>query len=131
VAAAALFGALLGLPYALETGSGDVVARTTWASLVLTPGALLVLGLAVALHGWAPRLGWLVWVVVGWSLFMVWVGAVLGLPEWLTRLSPWEPLPALPVEEMAWTPVAMVLLVALGLSRAGLVGYRRRDLGVG
>lgn len=131
VGASALFGALLGTPYAMETGSGDVVARTTWASLVLVPGALLVLGIAVALHGWVPRLGWLVWVVVGWSLFMVWVGTVLGLPEWLTRLSPWEPLPALPVEEMAWAPVAAVVLAALALMGAGLVGYRRRDLGVG
>lgn len=131
VGTSALFGALLGAPYAVETGDAGVVARTTGASLVLVPGALLVLGVAVGLHGWVPRLGWLVWVVVGWSLFMVWVGTTLGLPEWLTRLTPWETLPALPVEELAWLPVVGTTLVALGLMGVGLLGYRRRDLGVG
>ncbi|HSP60790.1 MAG TPA: ABC transporter permease [Ornithinimicrobium sp.] len=131
VGTAALFGALLGTPYAVETGDAGVVARTTGASLVLVPGVLLVLGVAVLLHGWAPRLGWLVWVLVGWSLFMVWVGTTLGLPGWLTALTPWEPLPSLPVEEMSWLRVSATTLVSVALMGAGLVGYRRRDVGVG
>ncbi|MGD8201601.1 ABC transporter permease [Ornithinimicrobium sp. W1679] len=127
----ALFGALLGAPYAVETGSGDVVTRATGASLALAPGALLVLGVAVALHGWVPRAGWLVWLLLGWSLFMVWVGTTLGLPGWLTALTPWEPLPTLPVEEMAWTPVLATTLAAVALMAVGLAGYRRRDVGTG
>ena len=124
----AAFGALLGLPETLAQGDPGPMLGSLRGALVLVPGALLVLGLAVLLHGWAPRLSWLVWVVVGWSLFMVWVGSILGLPDWLVRLTPWEVLPALPVEEMDWTPVLAITVAALALMALGLWGYRRRDL---
>jgi ABC-2 type transport system permease protein len=124
----ALFGALLGLPESLGQGDAAPLLGSLRGALALSPGGLLVLGIAVLLHGWAPRLSWLVWVVVGWSLFMVWVGSLLGLPDWLVRLTPWEALPALPVEEMDWTPVLVVGAAALVLMVVGVWGYRRRDL---
>ncbi|WP_122262853.1 ABC transporter permease [Ornithinimicrobium cerasi] len=124
----AVFAALLATPEALDRGDAGVILQTVGAALALAPGGLLVLGLAVLLHGLLPRLAWLVWVVVGWSLFMVWVGSVLGLPEWLARLTPWHALPALPVEEMGWAPVLVTTGLALALMAAGVWGYRRRDL---
>ncbi|QFG69418.1 ABC transporter permease [Ornithinimicrobium pratense] len=105
--------------------------RVAAGAVALAPGGLLLLGLAVFLHGWAPRLSWLVWAVVGWSLFVVWVGAVLGLPAWVTRLTPWAPLPQLPAEQMNWLAVLATTAVAAALALAGVVGYRRRDLGSG
>ena len=124
----ALVGALLAVAYARSTGDWSQLARVAGAALALAPGGLLVLGLAVLLHGWAPRLTWVVWVVVGWSLFMIWVGATLGLPEWLTRLTPWAPLPQLPVDPMSWTPVLGLLAAAAVLGAVGTIGYTRRDI---
>ena len=69
--------------------------------------------------------------VVGWSLAMSWLGEVMGLPEALVRATPFAPLPRLPVEQLAWTPIVVSLLVALALMAVGLVGYRRRDLSTG
>ncbi len=123
-----VFGALLAVPEAVGRGDAGPVLSTAGAALALAPGGLLVVGIAVLLHGWVPRLGWLVWVVVAWSFFLVWVGSVLGLPAWLVRLTPWDPLPSLPVEEMAWTPVLLVTAAALALMALGVWGYRRRDL---
>ncbi|MFK5635023.1 MULTISPECIES: ABC transporter permease [unclassified Ornithinimicrobium] len=124
----AVFGALLALPESLDRGDASVLADSVGAALALAPGGLLVIGIAVLLHGWAPQLGWLVWVVVGWSLFVVWVGSILGLPDWLVRLTPWHPLPALPVDPMAWAPVLISTAAALALMALGVWGYRRRDL---
>lgn len=124
----AVVGGLLATAYARSTGDWSEVLRVAGAALALAPGGLLVLGLAVLLHGWVPRLSWLVWAVIGWSLFVVWVGATLGLPEWLTRLTPWALLPQLPVDPMDWATVLGTLLVATLLGGAGVVGYRRRDI---
>lgn len=123
-----LTGALMAVNQALVDDDGGWVARVAGAALALAPGGLVVLGLAVLLHGWAPRLSWLVWVVVAWSLFMVWVGAILGLPEWATHLTPWAVLPQLPVEEMDWPAVLGMTGLALVLMALGAWGYRRRDL---
>lgn len=126
--ALALFGVLLGLPESVGRADPAPALGSLGGALALVPGGLLVLGLAVLLHGWVPRLSWLVWVVVGWSVFMVWVGSLLGLPRWLVRLTPWEALPALPVEEMDWVPVVATTATAVLLMALGVVGYRRRDL---
>lgn len=129
VALLALVGALIAVNHARSVGDWSHVPRVAGAALALAPGGLLVLGLAVLLHGWAPRWSWLVWIVIGWSLFVVWVGATLGLPEWLTRLTPWATLPQLPVDAMSWPPVLGLLLLSVGLTGIGAFGYRRRDIG--
>lgn len=122
------FAALLALPEAVSRGGTGPVGSTVGAALALAPGSLLVVGLAVLVHGWLPRLAWVVWVVIAWSFFVVWVGSLLGLPDWLVRLTPWDPLPALPAEQMDWAAVLLVTAAALVLMALGVWGYRRRDL---
>lgn len=123
-----LTGAVLSLHLARTEGDWSWVGRIAGAGAALAPGGLVVLGLAVLLHGWAPRLAWLVWVVVGWSLLMVWVGAILDLPGWVTGLTPWAPLPLLPTDAMDWPAVLGTTAVAVVLTAAGALGYRRRDI---
>lgn len=126
-----LVGVVMTLNQAATENDWGWPVRLAAGALALAPGGLVLLGLAVLLHGWAPRLSWLVWAVVGWSLAVVWVGAALGLPGWVTDLTPWAALPQLPVEEMAWLPVLLTLALAAALTLAGVAGYRRRDLGPG
>lgn len=123
-----LVGAVLALNQARTQGDWSLVARVAGAGAALAPGGLVVLGIAVLLHGWAPRLAALTWVVVAWSLLMVWVGAILSLPDWLVGLTPWAPLPQLPVDAMDWTAVLGMLALAAGLTALGAWGYRRRDI---
>lgn len=128
VALLLLTGVVMSLRLAAAHDDWSWPVRVAGAAAVLAPGGLVVLGLAVLLHGWAPRLSWLVWVVVGWSLLMVWVGAILDLPGWLTGLTPWAPLPRLPTESMGWPPVLLLTGLALLLGALGTAGYRRRDV---
>lgn len=128
VALLVLTGVVMSLRIAAEQDDWSWTGRVAAAAAVLAPGGLVVLGLAVLLHGWAPRLSWLVWVVIGWSLVMVWVGAILDLPDWLTGLTPWAPLPQVPAEPMEWPPVLLLTGLAVLLGGLGVVGHRRRDI---
>lgn len=131
VALLVLVSVVLTLNQAASEGGWGWPARMALAALALAPGGLLLLGVAVLLHGWAPRLVWLVWALLAWSLAVSWVGAALGLPSWVTDLTPWAALPQLPVEPMDWPPVLVTTAAAVALTLAGVVGYRRRDLDAG
>ncbi len=122
--------ALMGLALA-GTDTGGRTGEMALAGLALVPGVLLVLGVGTAPLGWAPRLLVLVWVLIGWSLFAAWVGALVRFPSWLIELTPWGHLPHLPGPEVSgegWTAIVVETVLALALLAFGLVGFRRRDL---
>jgi ABC-2 type transport system permease protein len=126
IVAAAGLGA--GVTYAGVTGDVSQVPRLIGAALVTLPAVLFLVGVAFVLFGWLPDA-----TVAAWGVFAVIVavgifGAILGLPQWLLDLSPFEALPAMPAEGFSWMPVVVVSAVACGLVAAGLVGFRRRDL---
>ncbi|WP_324652270.1 hypothetical protein [Georgenia sp. H159] len=121
-------GALLAVPQAVDDGSWAVVTDVVAGAAALLPGVWLVVGLGLLLHGWVPQAGWIAWLVVGWSLVITWIGALLSLPDWLLELTPFARLPQLPVEDMRWLPVVVTTVVAAALLAVGLAGYRRRDL---
>jgi ABC-2 type transport system permease protein len=123
-------GVLLASPQAATDGTWRPVADVVGGAAALLPGLWLVVGLGMLLHGWLPHASWLAWLVVGWSLVVTWIGALLNLPEWLLELTPFAQLPQLPVETMRWAPVLVTTAIAAVLLVLGLAGYRRRDLNV-
>ncbi|AKT50641.1 ABC transporter permease [Arsenicicoccus sp. oral taxon 190] len=121
-------GVAMALPQVLAGSGAGLVGSLVGGTAAQLPGILLVIALATAIHGWAPRLGVLAWVVVGWSLAMSWLGEVMGLPESLVRMTPFARLPRLPAEPLTWGPILVTLAVTVALLALGLVGYRRRDI---
>lgn len=121
-------GLLLPLGQALDEGSAREPLRMLGAAAALTPGLLLVLGLAMLLHGWAPRLLPLVWALLAWTIFLTWLAPLLDLPGWLLRLHPWGHLPHLPTEALTWPAILSEGGVGLTLLVLGVIGYRRRDI---
>ena len=121
-------GVLLALPEALRTGKASEIWASLAAAGVLYAGAFLIVGLVTSLIGWAPRWISVVWLVLGWSVFAVWIGPLLSLPGWLVEVSPWGYLPQLPGEDMSWTPVLTETLASFCLILLGWAGYRRRDI---
>jgi ABC-2 type transport system permease protein len=128
IALALACGALVPLAEAAKLDRWSMVGDHLVASVVLLPGLLLVLGIAMALLGWAPRWFGLSWAVVGWSMFCSWLAPLFGLPQWLVDLQPWGHLPRLPSEPLDLVPVVVETAIALILLAGGLVGFRRRDL---
>lgn len=122
-----LTGALLHAS-ATRSGGWSPVIDGVAASAVLLPGTVMVLGLMMAIIGWVPRALPVVWAVIGWSIFVSWLGALLQFPDWLLRSQPWGHLPKLPSDDLVWTPIVAQSALGLALLAAGLVGYRRRDI---
>jgi len=123
-------GAMLGAVFGAS--DGDVLGqawRATLASLLMAPAVWLVVAVPLALVGvlprWAATVGWLVLV---WCVITGYFGQVLGLPDWLAQSSPFGHVPLWPAQEMRWTPIVVLTLLAAAVLAVGLAGIRRRDL---
>ncbi|WP_418607545.1 ABC transporter permease [Georgenia sp. SUBG003] len=123
-----MMGLGVGLGVAVATGDAGWVARMTGASLVYLPAVLLVAALAAALYGLAPRTAGLAWVVVVWMALTLFLGSLLGLPDWAMDLSPLTHTPLAPSEDVEATPLVAMGLGAAALAALGFVGFRRRDV---
>ena len=124
-----LAGLGLGLGVGAAAGESGIIGRITVAALAYTPAVLVLAGFALALLGWLPRAASLAWAVVAWAVFVGWIGALLDLPGVLVGLSPVRHTPAVPAESASAAPLLVMSLIALVTVVAGLVGFRRRDVG--
>lgn len=129
--ALAAAGLTTGLAYGLSTGEvGTQVPRLIGAALAQLPAVWVLAGLAVLLFGALPRLAPTSWAVLAACLLLGQLGAVLELSQWALDLSPFTHTPQLPGGEIAATPLIVLALITAGLTVAGLVGFRRRDVPV-
>jgi ABC-2 type transport system permease protein len=122
VAAGATYGAII----------GDVagqVPRVLAAAMVQLPAVWVLTGTAMALYGLAPKRVGLSWGVLVACLILGQLGQILQFPQWSLNLSPFSHIPVVPSENVEILPLVMLLLIAAGLITAGLIGFRRRDMG--
>jgi len=125
----AVTGLGAGIAYGLARHDAGQIPRLLAAALVQTPAAWILAGLGVALFGLLPRLAGLTWAALVACLLILEVGEVLGLSQWLLDLSPFAHAPRLPGSAFTATPLIWLTAVAVALGAAGLIGFRRRDLG--
>jgi ABC-2 type transport system permease protein len=124
-----LAGLLMGGVYGSLVDDQSQAGRLALAALSYWPAVMVLVGLAVVLFGWAPRLA----IVLTWGLlaamwFIVLIGDALHLPDWVVDALPFSATPAQPLEPMSWTPLVVMTLVAVGLVWAGLDRFTRRDI---
>ncbi|WP_329338628.1 ABC transporter permease [Streptomyces sp. NBC_01352] len=117
---------LAGLGFAV--GYGKEAGPILGACLVQVAAVWVIGGLAVLLHGLAPRAAVAAWGVAGAVLLIGWVGPALDVPQAVLDVSPFGHLPKLPGGEMEWGPVLVLVLLAVALVGVGLAGLRRRDM---
>jgi len=129
VALLAVAGLATGLTYGVAGGGMQSVPRLLVAALVYTPAMWIMVGLAIALDGLVPRLVGVSWAILLACIVEGFLGAVLGLPHWLSDLSPFERVPQLPAANLTLLPLVVMSAVAAGLTLIGLTGLRRRDIG--
>ena len=70
----------------------------------------------------------LAWAGYAWVVLVGLFGPLLKVPEWVTRLSPFGWVPAVPAESFDPVPVAVLTLLAAALFALALAGFSRRDL---
>jgi ABC-2 type transport system permease protein len=126
-----LIGLGVGVGVTVATGDADWIPRLGLASLAYVPATLLVTAVGVALQGLAPRRAGLAWVLVGWIALVLFLGEVLGLPDWAKSLSPLHQTPLTPFQDIAAVPLLVMTGLAVAFGVVGLVGYRRRDVVTG
>ena len=124
--------AMGGLGAGLASGllSGDVAAvpRLLGAALAYLPAQWVLVGFAIALFGLVPRVAAAVWAVLAGCVLVGLLGPLLGLPGWVSGVSPFHHVPRLPAAEFSAVPLVVLLGVGTALVGAGLAAFRRRDI---
>ncbi|HEX5568593.1 MAG TPA: ABC transporter permease [Streptomyces sp.] len=122
-------GLTMGVGYGLAAGDLGSVGRVAVAVLAQSPAVWLLAGVAVLLFGALPRATAVAWVVVSGAIVVGWIGPALDLPQEVMNLTPFTHLPKLPGAEVTAAPYLWMVLLAAGLTVAGLTAVRRRDIG--
>lgn len=123
-------GAAAGLAHGARISDvGGQVPRLIGAALVQIPAAWVLAGIAVALFGLAPRLTVAAWGALVVFLLIGQLGPILQLEAWIMDISPFTHVPKIPGGTLSAAPLVALVAVALALGVAGLVGFRRRDVG--
>ncbi|CAL8967820.1 hypothetical protein CELL_00095 [Cellulomonas sp. T2.31MG-18] len=122
-------GALLGASYGATVHDGSWTGRMAVASLVYWPAVMVLVGVAVTLFGWLPRLAIaLTWGLLAALWFVMLIGDALHLPHWVLDVLPFSATPYMPLDPMRWTPVVVMTAVAALLVWAGVDRFARRDV---
>ncbi|UOX86915.1 ABC transporter permease [Amycolatopsis sp. FBCC-B4732] len=123
-------GLFMGLANGLRTADvGGSIGDTLAGMLVQLPAAWVVVAVAVAIFGLLPAYSAAAWAVGALALLLSLFGPVVNLPQAVLDVSPFQHPPKLPGQEFAATPIVWLLVVAAVALVAGLIGWRRRDVG--
>ena len=122
-------GAVLGAVHGSLSGDTSAVGTLVGAALAYWPAVMVLVGVAVALFGWLPRLAVpLTWGVMAAMWFATMLGEVFGLPDWLIDALPFSAVPYVPLEPMSPAPLVALTLVATALAWSGVERFARRDV---
>lgn len=113
---------------AVVHGGRNDLPQLLTAALVQLPAIWVLLGVALALFGLAPRLARASWGVLVACVLLGQLGRLLRLPSWAMDISPFTHLPQ-PGGAVRIAPLVLLAIVGAALTAAGLVGLERRDLG--
>lgn len=117
-----------GIMLTIDSGDESNIWMMVRAAMNYAPALWLAAGIAIAVFGLFPRAMLLAWFVPVYGFFVLMFGPILGLPEWLYDLSPFDHVPRLPAVSQDFSPLLLMTGLAVLLMAAGLIGVRRRDL---
>lgn len=104
------------------------LVTTIKTALAYVPALWVMLGIATLLIGVVPRLTNYIWLYLGYSFFVVYLGGLLQLPAWMNKISVFGSIPTVPLEAMTLSVTLFLLLLTVVLIGLGLNGYRKRDI---
>ncbi len=122
-------GFATGAIYGIVIGDPGQVPRLTAAAVAYVPATWVLVGVASALFGAAPRFVAAAWALLAGALVIAMFGTLLDLPGWVVDLSPFQHTPQVPATGARVLPLMILLVVSGGLMLAGMITFRRRDVG--
>lgn len=123
----ALAGLSLGL--VASRSSGVSVTTVLGQAVVTIPGVWVLVALAVAAVGAAPRIRLIGWIGLVATFAVTLLGPMFRFPDWALGISPLHHIPIVSVASPDWSGLFWLALVTVGLLVVGFAGYRRRDIG--
>jgi ABC-2 type transport system permease protein len=125
---ALLCAVAMGAAAALVLGDTARVAELAAAGAVMVPAMWVLAGATMLLYSWRPQWSLAAWALVAWVFVVAMFATVLDLPQWVSNLSPFEHVPALPAASMTWLPLTVLTAIAAVAIGASLVALDRRDM---
>lgn len=92
------------------------------------PAILIFTSIASIALGWAPKLGKLAYVYLGYAFAISYFGSSLNLPEWFSNTSILNLISQMPKENFDTMTFVLLSIVSIVFIVFGYVGYRNRDL---
>jgi len=96
--------------------------------IVYFPAILVMISLVVLLIGNLPRITSLIWLFLFYSFFVLYLGGLFQFPDWVGNISPFGHIPQLPLDDMTWKPILMLIGISAVLTAVGFIGYNKRDI---
>ena len=128
-AAVALAAGLLAWAGERSAGAGISLARMLEAGANCLPVALLFLALATLAFAVAPRAGaGIAYALVSSAFVWQLLGSLLGAPNWLVDVSPFQHVALVPAEPFRIVAALAMLGAAAAAVAIGVLVFERRDL---
>jgi ABC-2 type transport system permease protein len=122
---------IAGVATGLVSGAKDKTISTSdviFQSLVTIPAVWVLVGLALAAVGAAPRLRLVAWLGIVATFGLTILGPTFKLPAWALDISPLRHVPNVTAASPDWAGLAWLIAFAALFLTIGFVGYRRRDI---
>ncbi|MFD1472386.1 ABC transporter permease [Companilactobacillus mishanensis] len=121
-----IWGLQLGGVYSMKHPIGlDIFMRGFYG--YISP-IFIMLGIAVALIGLAPKLANLSYAYVLVALFVGYFGKLIDLPKWVDKITPFGFIPKVPLHTLDPGTFWWQMLIGLVLIIIGYIGYVNRDI---
>jgi ABC-2 type transport system permease protein len=98
-------------------------------ALATVPAVWVLAALAVAAIGVDPRRRLVAWLAVVAAFALTILGPIFRLSDWVLGISPFWHVPDVTAARPDWSGLTYLSVVALALTVAGFLGFRRRDVG--
>jgi ABC-2 type transport system permease protein len=109
-------------------GAPDDVPRLAASAMVQLPAVWVLVGIALALFGAAPRFARASWGILAGCIVLGQLRQLLQFPSWAMSLSPFTHLPRPGSGGVEAAPLLLLVATASAFTLAGLLALRRRDL---
>jgi len=98
------------------------------SNLLYIPALWVMLGFAILLIGLVPKATGILWGYFTFSLFFMFFGRMNLFPDWMEKLTPFGYIPQVPMDEINYLTLGILVAVAAVLTTAGFIFYGRRDI---
>ena len=110
------------------SGAGGMFGDVVVGHVIHGAAVTFLVGIAVLLYGFVPRMTGLAWVVFGYGFFASLFGPAIRLGQTWMDLSVFSHVGQFPGVPVAWDGVAIVAGIGALMVAGGAAGFARRDL---